>query len=94
MLMERHGPATPGRDLDRIELSLARAYYLALVTVDSEEIWLLRAELIAVGTALGLHRDPGTWNFPNVTAERRRMAWWNIVFLDRQSLLLSLSLPQ
>ncbi|KAI9451542.1 fungal-specific transcription factor domain-containing protein [Russula earlei] len=83
MLMERHGPSTPGRDLDRIELLLARSFYLALVTVDSEELWLLRAELVAVGTALGLHRDPGTWGLPNITAERRRMAWWNIVFLDR-----------
>jgi Fungal specific transcription factor domain len=83
MLMERHGPSTPGRDLDRIELLLARSCYLSLVTVDSEELWLLRAELVAVGTALGLHRDPGTWNFPNTTAERRRMAWWNIVFVDR-----------
>ncbi len=83
MLMERHGPATPGRDLDRIELLLARTYYLALVTVDSEELWLLRGELVVVGTAIGLHRDPGTWSLPNTTAERRRMAWWNIVFLDR-----------
>ena len=83
MLMERHGPATPGRDLDRIELLVARAYYLTLVTVDSEELWLQRAELVAVGTSLGLHRDPGTWSLPNTTAERRRMAWWNIVFLDR-----------
>ncbi|KAI9450500.1 hypothetical protein BJY52DRAFT_1191779 [Lactarius psammicola] len=83
MLMERHGPSTPGRDLDRIELLVARAYYLTLVTVDSEELWLLRAELVAVGTAFGLHRDPGAWSLPNNTAERRRMAWWNIVFLDR-----------
>lgn len=83
MLMGRHGPSTPGRDLDRIELLLARSYYVALVTVDSEELWQMRAELVAVGTALGLHRDPGTWNLPNATAERRRMAWWNIVFLDR-----------
>ena len=83
MLMERHGPSTPGRDLDRIELLLARTYHLALVTVDSEELWLLRGELVAVGTAVGLHRDPATWNLPNSTAERRRMAWWNIVFLDR-----------
>ncbi|KAH9170312.1 hypothetical protein EDB89DRAFT_1979047 [Lactarius sanguifluus] len=63
MLMERHGPSTPGRDLDRIELLVARAYYLTLVTVDSEELWLLRAELVAVGTAFGLHRDPGAWNW-------------------------------
>jgi hypothetical protein len=83
MLMGRHGPSTPGRDLDRIELLLARSYYVALVTVDSEELWQMRAELVAVGTALGLHRDPGSWNLPNATAERRRMAWWNIVFLDR-----------
>ncbi|KAI0249478.1 fungal-specific transcription factor domain-containing protein [Lactifluus subvellereus] len=83
MLMERHGPSTPGRDLDRIELLLARAYYLTLVTVDSEELWLLRAELVAVGTAIGLHRDPGSWGLPSNTAERRRMAWWNIVFIDR-----------
>ncbi|KAH8992164.1 hypothetical protein EDB83DRAFT_2479129 [Lactarius deliciosus] len=83
MLMERHGPSTPGRDLDRIELLVARAYYLTLVTVDSEELWLLRAELVAVGTAFGLHRDPGAWSLPTNTAERRRMAWWNIVFLDR-----------
>ncbi|KAH9019406.1 hypothetical protein EDB85DRAFT_2008436 [Lactarius pseudohatsudake] len=83
MLMERHGPSTPGRDLDRIELLVARAYYLTLVTVDSEELWLLRAELVAVGTAFGLHRDPSAWSLPTNTAERRRMAWWNIVFLDR-----------
>jgi hypothetical protein len=83
MLMERHGPSTPGRDLDRIELLLARAYHLTLVTVDSEELWLLRAELVAVGTAIGLHRDPTSWGFPSSTAERRRMAWWNIIFIDR-----------
>ncbi|KAI0259320.1 hypothetical protein BC834DRAFT_636963 [Gloeopeniophorella convolvens] len=83
-LLDRCGPQpSPGRELDRVEFLLARAYYLTLSTVDSEELWLLRSQLIGAGTAFGLHRDPGSWGLPSTSAERRRMAWWNIVFLDR-----------
>ncbi|OBZ71938.1 putative transcriptional regulatory protein C3C7.04 [Grifola frondosa] len=48
-----------------------------------EETWSVRGELVTIGTAMGLHRDPGKSRFEKSVAERRRWAWWHIVLLER-----------
>lgn len=66
-----------------MELLLVRTHYLTLSKDEAEEIWSIRGELVSIGTAMGLHRDPDKWKFPRDLAERRRWAWWHIVHLDR-----------
>ncbi|KAI0059896.1 hypothetical protein BV25DRAFT_1993355 [Artomyces pyxidatus] len=70
-------------NLDYVELFLIRGHYLSLATVDSEEIWHVKGELVTVGLALGLHRESGNWGLLDVVVERRRWAWWHIVFFER-----------
>ncbi|KAF8165110.1 fungal-specific transcription factor domain-containing protein [Crassisporium funariophilum] len=69
--------------LELVELLLVRTHFLTLSKQDSEEIWHVRGELIVIGTAMGLHRDPGKWRMHRDVAERRRWAWWHIVLLER-----------
>ena len=69
--------------LDLVELLLTRCHFLVLCKTDSEEIWSVKGELLAIGTAMGLHRDPGKFKMPRDVAERRRWAWWHIVLLER-----------
>ncbi|KAF9076624.1 fungal-specific transcription factor domain-containing protein [Rhodocollybia butyracea] len=69
--------------LDLVELLLIRTHYLNMLKNDSEEVWHIRGELVTIGTAMGLHRDPGKWRMPRDVAERRRWAWWHIVLLER-----------
>jgi hypothetical protein len=69
--------------VELIELMLIRAFYLTLAKTDTEEIWAVRGELISVGVAMGLHRDPGRWRMPLLVQERRRWAWWHIILLER-----------
>lgn len=71
-----------GYTLDLLELLLLRSHYLTFAKEDPEEIWSVRGELISIGTALGLHRDPGG-KFEKSVAERRRWAWWHILLLER-----------
>ncbi|KAH8104985.1 hypothetical protein DFH11DRAFT_1836297, partial [Phellopilus nigrolimitatus] len=69
--------------LELVELLLLRTHYLTLSKDESEEIWALRGELVSIGTALGLHRDPDKWRMPRALADRRRWAWWHVILLER-----------
>lgn len=60
--------------LELVELLLIRTHYLTLSKNDSEEIWAIRGELISIGTAMGLHRDPDKWrmvSFREFCAQKR-----------------------
>ena len=69
--------------LDLVELLLVRSHYLTFTKTSPEEIWSVRGELVTVGTAMGLHRDPGRTRYSKDAAERRRWAWWHIILLER-----------
>ena len=69
--------------LDLVEHLLVRTHYLTLSKNEAEEIWGIRGELVSIGTAMGLHRDPDKWKMPRDLAERRRWAWWHIILLER-----------
>ncbi|KAJ7873396.1 hypothetical protein B0H14DRAFT_2720565 [Mycena olivaceomarginata] len=56
---------------------------LGLKYFEVEEIWHAKSEIVSIGTAMGLHRDPGKWRMHRDVAERRRWAWWHIVLLER-----------
>ena len=58
-------------------------HYLTLSKNESEEIWSIRGELVSIGSAMGLHRDPDKWRMHREVAERRRWAWWHILLLER-----------
>ncbi|KAI0662935.1 hypothetical protein C8Q70DRAFT_480444 [Cubamyces menziesii] len=76
---------SPGRSysLELVELLLVRCHYLTFAKEDPEETWSVRGELVTIGTAMGLHRDPGSTRFEKSVAERRRWAWWHIILLER-----------
>lgn len=69
--------------LELVEHLLVRTHYLTLSKNEAEEIWAIRGELVSIGTAMGLHRDPDKWKMPRDLAERRRWAWWHIILLER-----------
>ncbi|TCD70451.1 hypothetical protein EIP91_003212 [Steccherinum ochraceum] len=75
--------AGKGYTLDLVELLLIRCSYLTFAKEDPEETWSVRGELVGMGTAMGLHRDPSKTRFDRTTAERRRWAWWHIILLER-----------
>ena len=75
--------AGKGYTLDLVELLLIRCSYLTFAKEDPEETWSVRGELVSIGTAMGLHRDPSRTRFDKVVAERRRWAWWHIILLER-----------
>ncbi|ESK93582.1 nucleus protein [Moniliophthora roreri MCA 2997] len=81
--LERRRQETKAYTLDLVELRLIQVHYQVLLKTDSEEIWAGRGELVTIGTAMGLHRDPGKWRMPRDVAERRRWAWWHIILLER-----------
>ncbi|KAF5393578.1 hypothetical protein D9757_000398 [Collybiopsis confluens] len=81
--LQRKQQEAKSYSLDLVELFLIRTHYLNMQKNDSEEVWHIRGELITIGTAMGLHRDPGKWRMHRDVAERRRWAWWHIVLLDR-----------
>ncbi|KAF8211559.1 fungal-specific transcription factor domain-containing protein [Mycena galopus ATCC 62051] len=81
--LQRHQADTKAYSLDLIELLLIRCHYLTTSKRDSEEIWHAKGEIVTIGTAMGLHRDPGKWRMHRDVAERRRWAWWHIVLLER-----------
>lgn len=81
--LKRKQQETKSYSLELVELLLIRSHYLNMLKNDSEEIWHIRGELVAIGTAMGLHRDPGKWRMHRDVAERRRWAWWHIVLLER-----------
>ncbi|KAI0751252.1 hypothetical protein C8Q80DRAFT_561406 [Daedaleopsis nitida] len=81
----RRDSVSPGRSysLELVELLLVRSHYLTFAKEDPEETWSVRGELVTIGTAMGLHRDPGPTRFDRPVAERRRWAWWHIILLER-----------
>ncbi|KII95975.1 hypothetical protein PLICRDRAFT_96706 [Plicaturopsis crispa FD-325 SS-3] len=81
--LQRHQAESRAYTLELVELLLVRCHFLTLSKKDSEEIWTVRGELITIGVAMGLHRDPGRWKMPLAVAERRRWAWWHIILLER-----------
>ncbi|KAJ6567296.1 fungal-specific transcription factor domain-containing protein [Mycena vulgaris] len=81
--LHRRQAETKTYSLDLIELLLIRCHYLLTSKRDSEEIWHAKGEIVTIGTAMGLHRDPGKWKMHRDVAERRRWAWWHIVLLER-----------
>ncbi|KAJ7590740.1 hypothetical protein C8J56DRAFT_540993 [Mycena floridula] len=89
MAYQRRQNETKAYSLDLMELLVIRSHYLTLIKKDSEEIWSAAGELVRVGTAMGLHRDPGKWKMHRDVSERRRWAWWHIVLFERwQSFML------
>jgi hypothetical protein len=42
-----------------------------------------RAELVSMGLAMGLHRDPTRWRMSKEVAERKRCARWHIILIER-----------
>ncbi|KAG2053526.1 hypothetical protein BDR06DRAFT_459353 [Suillus hirtellus] len=81
--LDRHRAESRTYTLELIECLLIRSHYLNLSKTDSEEIWAIRAELVSMGLAMGLHRDPSRWRMNKELAERKRWAWWHIILLER-----------
>ncbi|KAH8830542.1 fungal-specific transcription factor domain-containing protein [Flagelloscypha sp. PMI_526] len=81
--LQRRQSETKVYNLELVELLLIRSHYLTMLKSDSEEIWHVRGELCTIGTAMGLHRDPGKWRMHRDVAERRRWAWWHIILFER-----------
>jgi hypothetical protein len=73
--LSRHQAESRTYTLDLVELLLIRCHYLTLSKTDSEEIWTVKGELLTIGTAMGLHRDPVKWRMSRDVAERRRWCW-------------------
>ncbi|KAG2159053.1 fungal-specific transcription factor domain-containing protein [Suillus bovinus] len=81
--LDRHRAESRTYTLELVECLLIRSHYLNLSKTDSEEIWAIRAELVSMGLAMGLHRDPSRWRMNKELAERKRWAWWHIILLER-----------
>lgn len=81
--LQRRWAESRAYSLELVELHLIRGHYQNLTKNDSEEIWHIRGELVTIGMAMGLHRDPGKWRMHRDVAERRRWAWWHIVLMER-----------
>ncbi|KAF7978315.1 hypothetical protein HWV62_925 [Athelia sp. TMB] len=69
--------------LELVELLLLRTHFQGLCKTDSEEIWIVKGELMSIALAMGLHRDPNMWHMSRQVAERRRWCWWHLIVLDR-----------
>jgi len=82
-LQRRTAESARTYNLELVELLLVRTHFLTLSKTDSEEIWHVKGDLLTIGTAIGLHRDPGRWRMHRDLAERRRWAWWHIILLER-----------
>lgn len=83
MALQRRQNESKTYNLELVELILLRSHYLTLLKKDSEEIWAAAGEMVRIGTAMGLHRDPGKWRMHRDVAERRRWAWWHIMLFER-----------
>ena len=57
--------------LELVELLLIRAHYLTISKTESEEIWAIRGEVVSIGTAMGLHRDPDKWRMVSPASPSR-----------------------
>ncbi|KAG9034065.1 hypothetical protein FRB95_013834 [Tulasnella sp. JGI-2019a] len=83
MAYNRHIAETKALSMTLVEYLLLKVHYLNIRKEDCEQIWEVRGMLVSLGTAMGLHRDPGKWKMPDGEVERRRWAWWNILQTDR-----------
>ncbi|KAK0467906.1 fungal-specific transcription factor domain-containing protein [Desarmillaria tabescens] len=83
MALQRRHAESKKYNIELVELLLIQGHYLTLAKTESEQVWQIRGELVTIGTALGLHRDPGRWRMHRDVAERRRWAWWHIILLER-----------
>ncbi|KAK0453175.1 fungal-specific transcription factor domain-containing protein [Armillaria borealis] len=83
MALQRRHAESKKYNIELVELLLIQCHYLTLAKTESEQVWQIRGELVSIGTALGLHRDPGKWRMHRDVAERRRWAWWHIILLER-----------
>jgi hypothetical protein len=81
--LRRHMEESRVYTLELVELMLVRTHYLAFIKTEPEEMWHVTGELVTMGKAMGLHRDPDKWSMPQDVAERRRWAWWHIILLER-----------
>lgn len=81
--LDRYMDESKPYTLELVELLLVRCNYLTFAKKDPEEIWAVKGQLMTIGTAMGLHRDPGRSRYSNEVAERRRWAWWHIYLLER-----------
>ncbi|KAI0685992.1 hypothetical protein BC835DRAFT_1523216 [Cytidiella melzeri] len=79
----RRDGMSKGYSLELVELLLVRSHYLTFSKEDPEETWAVKGELVNIGTAMGLHKDPGDTRFSYGEAERRRWAWWHIILFER-----------
>jgi len=87
--LQRHNRDTQrAYTLELVELLLVRTHYYSLAKTEAEEVWHVKGELVIIGTAMGLHRDPGKWKMHRDVAERRRWAWWHIILLERLAIFL------
>jgi hypothetical protein len=59
-------------DLDFVELLLLRMHYLSISENDCEEAWGVKCEVASAAMAMGLHRDPGSWDMSQEEITRRR----------------------
>ncbi|KAG8928151.1 hypothetical protein FRC03_012289 [Tulasnella sp. 419] len=75
----RHLLDTREPSLEVVEYLLIKAQFLHITKHDLEQVWAVRGELLSIGLAMGLHRDPGKWKMSREVKERRRWAWWNIL---------------
>lgn len=85
MSLQRRLAESRSYTLELVELLLCRCHFLTMHKNDSEEIWSMRGDLVAIAMAMGLHRDPSKWRkrWDQQTTERRRWAWWHILLLER-----------
>ncbi|KIJ70407.1 hypothetical protein HYDPIDRAFT_23518 [Hydnomerulius pinastri MD-312] len=81
--LDRHRADCKTYSLELVECLLIRCHFLTLSKTDSEEIWSVRGEIVSIGVAMGLHRDPMKWRMSKEVAERRRWAWWHTILLER-----------
>ena len=82
LALQRRQKESRAYSIELIELLLIRCHYFIVTQTDGEESWQVKGELMTIGTAMGLHRDPGRQMRLEV-AERRRWAWWNILMIER-----------
>lgn len=47
-----------------------------------ESYWGISGLAMRLAIAMGLHRDPGTWNLPQQLTQRRRRVFWELWSLD------------
>jgi len=67
--LDQHQSESKACAFELVECLLIHFHYLTLSKTDSEEIWAVRAELVSMGLAMVLHRDPTRWRMNKMVAE-------------------------